>query len=94
MNDHDYNDHDYPDPYYWVQADPFRALLDRLIDVTGLPWPVLARHGRLPPQLVHRLLYGRNGHRLVRIPRECACRILALDERRLLQVARQQGVFA
>ena len=78
----------------WVQAAPFRALLDRLIDVTGLPWPVLARQGRLPPRLVHRLLYGRNGHRLVRIPRECACRILALDERRLLQVARQQGTFA
>lgn len=84
MNDHD----------YWVQAAPFRALLDRLIDVTGLPWPVLADHGRLPPQLVHRLLYGRDGRRVSRIPRECACRILALDERRLLQVARQQGVFA
>jgi hypothetical protein len=73
---------------YWVQADPFRALLDRLIDITGLPWPVLARHGRLPPQLVHRLLYGRDGRRLRRIPREYARRILALDERRLLQLAR------
>jgi hypothetical protein len=82
------------DHYYWVQAAPFRALLDRLIDVTGLPWPVLARQGRLPPQLVHRLLYGRDGRRVSRIPRECACRILALDEHRLLLMARQQGMFA
>jgi len=82
------------DSDYWVQADPFRALLNRLIDVTGLPWPVLASQGRLPPQLVHRLLYGRDGRRLARIPRECACRILALDERRLVQLARRQGVFA
>ena len=89
MNDLEDNDLD-----YWVKADPFRALLNRLIDVTGLPWPVLASHGRLPPQLVQRLLDGRDGRRLTRIPRECACRILALDERRLLQVARQQGVFA
>ncbi|HEY3339533.1 MAG TPA: hypothetical protein VGK18_13600 [Propionicimonas sp.] len=84
MNDHD----------YWVQAAPFRALLVRLIDVTGLPWPELADHGRLPPQLVHRLLCGRDGRRVSRIPRECARRILALDERRLLRLARQLGVFA
>jgi hypothetical protein len=89
VDDHDTNDHD-----FWVQAAPFRALLARLMDVTGLPLPVLADHGRLPPLLVHRLLYGRGGRRITRIPRECACRILALDERRLLQVARQQGVFA
>ncbi len=89
MNDHDSTDHD-----AWVQAAPFRALLARLIDITGLPWPVLARQGALPPLLVHRLLYGRDGRRVSRIPRECACRILALDERRLLQAARQQGVFA
>ncbi len=80
MNDHD---------YYWVQAAPFRALLGRLIDITGLPWPVLARHGRLPPRLVHRLLYGREGRRLARIPSDCARRILALDERRLGELARQ-----
>jgi len=69
-------------------------MLTRLMDVTGLPWPVLADHGRLPPQLVHRLLYGRDGRRIARIPRDCAYRILALDERRLQQVARQHGVFA
>ena len=89
MNDHDSTDHD-----AWVQAAPFRALLARLMDVTGLPWPVLADHGRLPPQLVHRLLYGRDGRRLSRIPRDCACRILALDEGSLVRAAREQGVFA
>jgi hypothetical protein len=89
VNDHGPDNHD-----SWVQAAPFRALLARLMDVTGLPWPVLARQGALPPVLVHRLLYGRDGRRVSRIPRECAWRILALDERRLLQVARQQGVFA
>ena len=77
-----------------MQAAPFRALLDRLIDVTGLPWPVLARQGALPPLLVQRLLYGRDGRRVSRIPRDCACRILALDEHRLVQVARQHGTFA
>ncbi len=89
MNDHDFDDH-----ASWVQAAPFRALLGRLMDVTGLPWPVLADHGGLPPQLVHRLLYGRDGRRIARIPRDCACRILSLDERTLLRVARQHGVFA
>jgi hypothetical protein len=78
----------------WVQAAPFRALLGQLIEVTGLPWPALARHGRLPPQLVHHLLHGRDGRRVARIPHECARRILALDEECLLKVARQQGVFA
>ncbi len=95
MNDHGSNNHDSPNNHDgWVQAAPFRALLARLMDVTGLAWPVLADHGRLPPRLVEHLLYGRDGHRLTRIPSECACRILALDERRLQQVARQQGVFA
>lgn len=75
--------------YYWVQAAPFRALLDRLIDITGLPWPELAHQGRLPPRLVHRLLYGRGGRPLTRIPRDCARLILALDEQRLRQLARQ-----
>jgi len=83
------NDHD-----SWVQAAPFRALLGRLIDVTGLPWPVLARQGRLPPQLVHRLLFGRDGRVMARIPHEYGRRILALDERRLLLLARTHAAFA
>ena len=78
------------DDYYWVQAAPFRALLERLIDITGLPWPALAHHGRLPPRLVHRLLFGRDGRRLTRIPRDYAQRILALDEHRLCELARRE----
>ncbi|MGV8908660.1 MAG: hypothetical protein ACOH1Y_06720 [Propionicimonas sp.] len=80
------------DDYYWVQAAPFRALLDRLIETTGMPWPALAHHGRLPPRLVHRLLFGRDGRRLARIPRDCARRILDLDELRLRELARRTSV--
>ena len=78
------------DDYYWVQAAPFRALLERLIIITGLPWSALAHHGRLPPRLVHRLLFGRDGRRVARIPRDYAQRILAIDERRLREVARRE----
>ncbi len=72
----------------WVQAAPFRALVGRLLDVTGLPWQVLARQARVPPAVVHRLLYGRDGRRPARIPPDCARRLLALDERSLLNLAR------
>ena len=82
------------DDYYWVQAAPFRALLERLIDITGLPWSALAHHGRLPPRLVHRLLFGRDGRRVARIPRDYARRILALDEHRLREMARRERSVA
>lgn len=88
MNNDDLFRNDYGD-YYWVQAAPFRALLERLIDITGLPWSAIAHHGRLPPRLVHRLLFGREGRRLARIPRDYARRILALDEQRLCELARR-----
>jgi hypothetical protein len=74
--------------HYWVQAAPFRALVARLVDVTGLPLPVLARQARVPPAVVHGLLYGRAGRRPSRIPQECARRLLALDERHLIHLAR------
>ena len=80
--------------YYWVQAAPFCALVSRLVDLTGLPWPVLARQARVPPAVVHRLLYGRSGRRPVRIPRDCARRLLALDEAELLHFARRQRGLA
>jgi hypothetical protein len=76
--------------HYWVQAAPFRALVARLIDLTGLPWPVLARQARVPPAVVHRLIYGRNGRRPTRIPRDCARRLLALDEASLVRLSRLQ----
>ncbi len=72
----------------WVQAAPFSALVARLVDVTGLPLPVLAQQARVPPAVVHRLVYGRNGRRASRIPHDCARRLLALDERHLLHLAR------
>ena len=73
---------------YWVQADPFRALLHRLIDVTGLPWPVLAAQARIPRRLAHHLLFGRRGRRLGTIPSDCARRILQLDEGQLRRLAK------
>jgi hypothetical protein len=74
--------------HYWVQAAPFRALLCRLIDLTGLPWPVVARYAGVSPAVVRRLLYGRAGHAYGRIPSDCARRLLALDENQLQQLAR------
>lgn len=70
-----------------MQAAPFRAHLDRLIDLTGLPWTELANHALVPPAVVHRLLFGRNGRRVARIPPDYARRLLQLDERRLLALA-------
>lgn len=70
-----------------MQAAPFRAHLGRLIDLTGLPWTELARHALVPPAVVHRLLFGRNGRLARRIPRDYARRLLELDEQRLLALA-------
>lgn len=72
----------------WVQAAPFRALVGRLIDLTGLPWPVLAECAEVSPTVLWRLLYGRGGHADARIPSDCARRLLALDEARLQRVAK------
>ncbi len=74
--------------HYWVQAAPFRALVCRLIDLTGLPWPVLARYAGVSPTVVRRLLYGREGHAYSRIPSDSARRLLALDEMELQRLAR------
>jgi len=73
---------------YWVQAAPFRALVARFLDLTDLPWPLIARHAGVPPAVVHRLLYGRGGRTPGRIPIDCARRLLAVDEARLVQLAR------
>lgn len=73
---------------YWVQAAPFSALVGRLVDLTGLPWPVLARHARVPPAMVHGLLFGRDGRVPGRIPSEVARRLLALDEGQLMRLSR------
>ncbi len=73
---------------YWVQAAPFRALVRRLLELTDLPWPLLARHAGVPPVLMHRLLYGRDGRAFRRIPSDCARRLLAIDETQLIRLAR------
>lgn len=75
------------DPY-WVQAAPFRALVTRLIDITGLPWSDLARHASVPPAVIHRLIFGRAGRQPARIPHDCARRLLALDETTLVALTR------
>ncbi len=72
----------------WVQAAPFSALVARLVDLSGLPWPVLADHAQVPPAVVHRLLYGRDGRRPSRIPHDCALRLLELDEESLVRLGR------
>ncbi|MFZ0530819.1 MAG: hypothetical protein WAL91_09805 [Propionicimonas sp.] len=66
--------------HYWVQAAPFRALLELLIEATGLPWTELAARAHLPLRLTHALLFGRDGRRPPRIPQDCARRILALSD--------------
>lgn len=75
---------------YWVQAAPFRALVGRLVDLTGLPWPVLARHARVPPVVVHGLLFGRDGRVAGRIPSDVARRLLDLDEGQLVRLSRSR----
>ncbi len=77
--------------HYWVQAAPFRAHLQRLLDLTGVPWTTLAAEAIVPPAVVQRLLFGRGGRPLTRIPADCARRLLALDERSLRALARAGG---
>lgn len=73
---------------YWVQAAPFRALVTRLLDLSGLPLPLLADHAGVPPAAIQSLLAGRDGRPSGRISRECAQQLLAIDETRLLHLAR------
>lgn len=68
----------------WVVAAPFRAHARHLLQVTGLPWPVLALHARVPPSLLATLV-GR--HRLTRIPPAAAARLLRVDAASLLALS-------
>lgn len=67
----------------WVLAAPFRAHVRRLLDQTGLPWPVIALTADLPPSLVRSLLFGRDGRLRSRLPASAARRLLSLDAERL-----------
>ncbi|HOC13250.1 MAG TPA: hypothetical protein PLL50_06000 [Propionicimonas sp.] len=66
--------------YYWVQAAPFRALLEQMIEATGTPWPELAGRAHVPLRLTHALLFGQNGRQLPRVPYDFARRIILLAE--------------
>lgn len=72
--------------FTWVQAAPFRAHLRRLLELTGLPWPVLAYQADVPASMVEHLLFGRNGRLPTRIPVESARRLFALREATLLEL--------
>ncbi|MFT4108817.1 hypothetical protein [Propionicimonas sp.] len=76
------------DNQYWVQAAPFRALAGRLIELSGLPWPILASYAGVQPAVLQHLLYGRDGRTSGRIPSDCARRLLELDESQLVRLGR------
>lgn len=57
-----------------------------LIDLTGLPWPVLALTAGVSTRLVRRLLFPDRGRRLPKLPRDSALRLLLLDDSRLAQL--------
>ncbi|PFG17574.1 hypothetical protein ATK74_2147 [Propionicimonas paludicola] len=69
-------------------AAPFRAHVRRVLDQTGLPWPVIAGAGNLPPTLIRNLLFGRDGRHRTRLPATAARALLALDAERLLGQSR------
>lgn len=76
------------DPDAWVDAAPFAAHLAHLSDATGLPWQVAAAHAGLPQRTAERLLSGRRGLRLRRLPRRLAQRLLAIEPTDLLALGR------
>jgi hypothetical protein len=73
--------------YGWVPAAPFRAHLRHLLDLTGLPWPVVALKAGVPPRLVRRLLFVDQGRRLPKLPRESAMRLITLNDATLAELA-------
>lgn len=76
------------DPDAWVDAAPFAAHLTHLCDVSGLPWQVAATHAGLPLRTAERLVSGRRGPRLRRLPRSLAQRLLAVEPADLLALGR------
>lgn len=64
------------DPTAWVDAAPFAAHLAHLCDTTGLPWPVVAVYAGVSLRTAQRLMTGRRGPRLRRVPRSTARQIL------------------
>jgi hypothetical protein len=74
--------------HLWVSAAPFRAHLRLLLDLTGLPWPVMALKAGVSPRLVRRLLFVEQGRRLPKLPRESALRLICLSDAALAELGR------
>jgi hypothetical protein len=74
--------------YGWVHAAPFRAHLRLLLDLTGLPWPVMALKAGVSTRLVRRLLFVDRGRRLPKLPRDSALRLLSLNDAALAELGR------
>ena len=81
------------DPTAWVDAAPFAAHLTHLCDTTDLPWAVVATYAGVPLRTAERLVAGRRGSRLRRIPRTTAQRLIAVQSEELRQL-RQCTVVA
>jgi hypothetical protein len=59
-----------------------------LLDLTGLPWPVIALKAGVQPRLVHRLLFPHSGRRLLKLPRDSALRLFMLTNESLAELER------
>lgn len=65
-----------PSPHAWVDAAPFRAHLEHLVEASGVPWSVIAVHAGIPTGLASRLRHRPAGRPLQRIPAHLAKRLL------------------
>ncbi len=74
-----------PNPF-WIDAAPFRAHLTHVCAGTGLPWPVVALHARLPLGLARQLLDTRPGRQVHRIAPEFGRQVIAIDEASLREL--------
>lgn len=72
----------------WVDAAPFAAHLAHLCATTGLPWPVVATYAGVSLRAAARLVGGRRGHRLRRLPRPLAQQLLAVTPAQLTGLRR------
>lgn len=73
----------------WVAAPPFRAWLRQLASDTGLGWRVLARAAGVSSATVYGLLRGLDGRPVSALRRADAIRLLRLDLRAVLDLAKE-----
>lgn len=74
------------DPTAWVDDAPFAAHLAHLSATTGLPWTVVATYAGVPLRAAHRMMAGRRGPRLHRLPHAMARRLLEVSSDELLRL--------